>query len=98
MTDINRILRHGTAVGGLSDRLCMLSFTVATWAASDTAKPDAGARRAANAAVDAIDAMLLGLHDLRARLLDEVRDADDATAARVDALLADRGDAGEETP
>jgi len=38
--------------------------------------------------MDAIDAALRELHGLRARLVGEIRQADDASAARVDELLA----------
>ena len=48
------------------------------WAARDDTRPDAPARRAAN---NAVDAMLAGLHAVRARLVSEIRAAD---AARVD--------------
>ena len=64
-----------------------LGFALAQWAARDDAKADPEARRAANAAMDEIDAMTRELHALRSRLVGEIRDADDATAARVDALL-----------
>jgi len=37
--------------------------------------------------VDAIDAMLRDLHRVRQQLISEIRDSDDARAARVDALL-----------
>ena len=50
-------------------------------------EPDAHARRCANDAMDAIDAALLELHGIRARLVTEIRASDDETAARVDALL-----------
>ena len=59
---------------------------LAVWAARR--EPDAHARRCANDAMDAIDATLAALHGLRARLTTETRQADDAAAARVDALLA----------
>ena len=55
-------------------------------------EPDAHARRAANDALDAIDAALAALHRIRARLVTEVRRADDETAVRVDELLARRRD------
>ena len=60
------------------------------WLAIWTARtePDAHARRCASSSVDAIDAALAGLHRIRARLISETRQADDATAIRVDALLA----------
>ena len=47
-------------------------------------------RRAANTAMDAIDGMLAELHKMRSRLVGEIRDSDDARAARVDAMLAVR--------
>jgi hypothetical protein len=40
--------------------------------------------------MDAIDAMLAELHQLRARLISEIRASDDVTAARVDELLRSR--------
>jgi hypothetical protein len=51
-------------------------------------EPDAHARRCASDVVDAIDAMLRDLHHVRPQLISEIRTADDATAARADALLA----------
>jgi hypothetical protein len=59
---------------------------LATWSARDD-KPDARVRRAASEAVTAIDAALRVLHGVRARLVGEIRDSDDASAARADALL-----------
>lgn len=47
-------------------------------------EPDAFARRCASDAVDAIDAMLRNLYLLRGQLIQEIRQADDATAARAD--------------
>jgi hypothetical protein len=51
-------------------------------------EPDAFARRCASDAVDAVDAMLRDLYLIRGQLTAEVRQADDATAARADELLA----------
>jgi hypothetical protein len=51
-------------------------------------EPDAHARRCAS---DAIDAALRGLHAMRARLAGEIRQSDDASAARADVLLARLG-------
>jgi hypothetical protein len=59
---------------------------LAIWSAR--AEPDAHARRCASDAIDAIDAALAALHRVRARLVSEVRQADDAAADRADALLA----------
>jgi hypothetical protein len=55
---------------------------VAIWSARG--EPDAHARRCAS---DAIDAALYALHRTRTRLISETRQADDATAEQVDALL-----------
>ena len=63
-----------------------LAALLAVWGARS--EPEAHARRRANDAVDAIDAALAGLYELRSTLVAEIREADDATAARVDELLA----------
>jgi hypothetical protein len=60
-------------------------------------EPDAHARRCASDAVDAIDAALRDLHRIRQQLISEIRDSDDATAARADALLARVREGGEHT-
>jgi hypothetical protein len=70
----------------LEDPMGVLAIALGQWEERD----DAEARRAANTAMDQIDLMLRELHAMRARLVSEMRAADDATAARVDALLADR--------
>jgi hypothetical protein len=72
-----------SAVGDAVDNL---GPWIAIWEARR--EPDAHARRCANDAIDAIDAALAALHRLRGELVGQVRQADDATAARVDALLA----------
>ncbi len=70
-----------------------LGAWLAIWGARDDGGPDAHARRCANDAMDAVDAMLRDLHLVRARLAGEIRASDDATAARADALLEQlRGD------
>lgn len=71
----------GLAVGHIDD----LSTWLTIW--EHRSEPDAVARRRASDAIGAIDAALLALHDIRARLVAEVRAADDATATRADALL-----------
>ena len=38
--------------------------------------------------MDALDAALAELYELRSRLVAEIRESDDQTAARVDAMLA----------
>ncbi len=57
--------------------------------ARDDTKADPGARRAANTAMDEVDAVLRELNALRSRLVSEIHASDDARAARVDAMLAD---------
>ena len=65
-----------------------LAVALAIWSARDDGRPDAHARRCASDAVDAVDAMLAGLREVRQRLVGEIRASDDASAARADALLA----------
>jgi hypothetical protein len=67
-----------------------LAIWLAVW--EHRKEPDAFARRCASDAVDAIDAMLRDLYLVRGRLTAEIRQADDATAARADTLLARRED------
>ena len=51
-------------------------------------EPDAHARRCANNAVDAVDAMLRELHLVRQQLIGDIRASDVAAAKRADELLA----------
>ena len=74
----------------LWDPLGVLSVALGQWERRDDSKPQPEVRRASNTAMDAIDSMLTDLHAMRSRLTSEIRQADDATAARVDALLAGR--------
>ena len=78
--------------GVLEDEAGLLGVSLAQWAYRDEARDRAAARRAANTAMDTIDGMLRRLHTARAALVSEIRAADDATAARVDAMLAERRD------
>jgi hypothetical protein len=75
-------------VGRLDEHNGFLSVSLAQWAARDDTKAHAEERRAANSAMDAIDAMLRELHAVRARLVSEMRIDDDAAMARADELLA----------
>jgi hypothetical protein len=75
----------------LEDPAGVLSVALAQWEGRDDTRADPGARRAANDAMGAIDAMLRELHQLRARLAVEIRASDDAAAARVDAMLGGNG-------
>ncbi|MBP2321381.1 hypothetical protein JOF56_001766 [Kibdelosporangium banguiense] len=70
-----------------------LSYYLARWAERETSGNFTGSskvRRAANEAMDATDAALRDLHRVRATLVGEIRQSDDANTARLDALLADR--------
>ena len=74
--------------GRLQDPLMRLARALALWESRDDTRPQPEVRRAANDAMDTIDAMLSALHALRSRLVSEIRASDDATAARADRLLA----------
>ena len=79
----------GDAASRLEERNGVLGVALAQWMARDDSKAPPEVRQAANTAMDAIDAMLAELHALRARLVSETRASDDASAARVDAMLDD---------
>jgi hypothetical protein len=72
----------------LEDPMGVLSVAIVQWEERDDSKPRPEVRRAANTAMDQIDAMLAELHRMRSRLVGEIRASDEATAARADALLA----------
>jgi hypothetical protein len=72
----------------LEDPMGVLSVALRQWEDRDDSKAQPDVRRAANTAMAAIDGMLRDLHAMRARLVSEIRGSDDATAARVDAMLA----------
>ena len=76
--------------GQLEDRVGVLGVALAQWAQRDDSKPQAGVRQAANTAMDEMSAMLADLHRARQALMNETRASDDARAARVDAMLAER--------
>jgi hypothetical protein len=70
----------------IHDSADSLGVWTAIWRAR--VEPDAFARRCASDAISAIDAALAALHRVRAQLVSEVRQADDAAADRADELLA----------
>jgi hypothetical protein len=77
----------------LEDPMGVLAVALAQWEGRDDSKPQPEVRRAANAAMDAIDGMLTDLYRIRQRLVGEIRESDQATEARADALLEQlRGD------
>ena len=67
----------------LRDLTGVLGVALAQWADGDAAQDKAAARRAASAAVDAIDALLRDLYLLRGRLVQEIRQADGAARRHV---------------
>ena len=79
---------YDAALSAIREHVDDLAAWLAIW--ENRREPDAPARRCANGAVDALDAMLGHLYGVRAQLVSEFRRADDATAARADKLL--RGD------
>ena len=87
----DQILPERHTIGDFTSRLDhrngVLGVALAQWMARDDTRPDPDVRRAANTAMGAIDAMIAELHQLRARLAGEIRDGDDASAARADKLL-----------
>ncbi len=80
----------GDACGRLGDEGYngVLGVALAQWMARDDSRAEPEVRRAANTAMDMVDAMLAEIHLLRSRLVGEIRASDDQTAVRVDAMLA----------
>jgi hypothetical protein len=76
--------------GKLTEPVVVLLTALQVWGDRDATRPQPEVRRAANTAMDAIDAMLRDLYLMRSRLVGEIREADDAAAVRVDALLEQR--------
>ena len=81
----------GRIAGELAAKCALLGTSLAWWDRRDDSRAEPGIRQHANVAMNQVDAMLADLHALRSRLTGEMRASDDATAARVDALLAARG-------
>lgn len=70
--------------------LNILARDLGVWATRDDTKAQPEVREAVNSAMCAIDLMLAGLYRVRSQLVTEIRQSDDATAARVDAMLAEQ--------
>ncbi len=73
----------------IAEQLGHLEAALSLWAERDDSKAQPDVRQAANVAIDAIDTILRDLYSLRSQLATEIRASDDATAVRVDALLAE---------
>ena len=78
---------YDSALSALRGHLGELEAALALWATRDDTKAQPDIRQAANDAIDAIDGALRELHGIRAELLGEVRESDDATTARAEELL-----------
>ena len=76
---------YDDALSALRGHVDDLGAWLAIW--EGRREPDAHARRCANDAMDPIDAALRELHQVRGRLVGEIRASDDASAARADTLL-----------
>jgi hypothetical protein len=70
-------------VASLRDHTGILSAALEQWAGPATAPDKATARRAVGTALDAIDAVLRDLYLLRGRLVQEIRQADNAARRQV---------------
>jgi hypothetical protein len=81
----------GDFTSRLDEHNGVLGVALAQWMARDDTKAQPAIRQAANTAMDEIDAMLRELHTLRGLLVSEIRDSDDASDARADALLGRHG-------
>jgi hypothetical protein len=92
--DVTKVRSLVDIPGRLRDHLGVLDVALATWATRDNDKAQPEVTRAGHAAVEAIDAMLAGLHRARQQLVIEIRQHQDAGLARVDALLARHQDGG----
>ena len=84
---------YDSALSALRNNVEVLAISLAIWGARDDTRPDAHARRAANDAMNAVDAMLQALHALRQSLVSDIRNSDDRSAERADKLLARTDDA-----
>jgi hypothetical protein len=70
-------------VANLRDRTDVLSAALEHWAGQGSTTDKATARRAASAAVDAIDALLRDLYLMRGRLVQEIRRPGSAARSQV---------------
>ncbi len=79
---------YDDALTALRNHVDDVAIWLAIWSARDDGKPEPHARRCAGDAVKAVDSMLGHLYGIRAQLVSEIRDSDQATATRADDLLA----------
>jgi hypothetical protein len=70
-------------VAGLHERVGVVTAALEQWTGQSAAPDQAAARRAASAAVDAIDALLRDLFLLRGHLVQEIRHSGGAARPQV---------------
>jgi hypothetical protein len=80
---------HWDVHARLEDPTGVLAIALGQWEARDDTTAQPHVRQAANTAMDSIDEMLSELHQMRSRLVTEIRIADAIADARADKLLAD---------
>jgi hypothetical protein len=73
----------------ITEHAAALNVALDTWAQRDDSRPQPEVRTAANTAMDTIDVLLRDIYELRDRLTGEIKQSDDASMARAEALLAD---------
>lgn len=78
----DQAVEHARTLGGLAGHHQELAAALALWIDRDDSRPQPEVRRAANTAVDAMDAMLRELYLMRGRLVSEIRVSDDIAMAR----------------
>ena len=84
-TSSDNLIRPMTST--LRGNLAKFSTALSQWERRDDTRPQPDVRHAANTAMDALDAVVRELHALRSRLVSEIRASDQASEARLDALL-----------
>ncbi len=80
--------RTKSLMDALDGQVTVLTVALAQWADRDDSRPQPEVREAANTAMDALNTMSAKLHGTRAMLAAEIRASDQATDARIDAMLA----------
>lgn len=89
ITEPTALAPHRVESAVLHAHARIIGASLALWAQRDGNTGTVEQRQAANAAMDAIDALTRELHNLRSHLVREMRAYDDETGRRVDAMLAE---------
>jgi hypothetical protein len=77
----------GNLADPLEEELGVLNVNLAAWIGRDDSKADASVPRAGHQVITSIDVLMRQLHQLRARMVGEIREDQDIAVARSDALL-----------